>query len=305
MFRRGALTGFQTVALGMIASAFAYRFRAHLLSRLALGRRGVARSALIDAASADEKHGFARKEHGIEDLPGTCTVHDKHVFLIAEEPPTAWPPKWEETSGLPKTLSAALKARKGSLEVRVKLTAASQLAQAGDRPGDVLILPDGIRVRNCTAEHADALVDLVAMASTTGSPISAAQFASAGLETGPADGKTAVFICAHNQRDRRCGVIGPALGEVFSHELVQAGRQEVPVRMCSHVGGHKYAGNVIVFAAGEGHWYGYVDPAAASEIVVGHIVGGKPLIRSKLWRGQAGLSEEEMREKCDGCAQCD
>jgi hypothetical protein len=51
----------------MIASAFAYRFRAHFLSRLALSQRGTAHSALIDAASADDKHGIAGDKDDAED----------------------------------------------------------------------------------------------------------------------------------------------------------------------------------------------------------------------------------------------
>lgn len=69
-----------------------------------------------------------------------------------------------------------------------------------------------------------------------------------------------IFICAHGSRDKRCGVCGPPLRERFNNEISKRGLSEqVFVNFCSHIGGHKYAGNVIVFrrelgGAVTGHW---------------------------------------------------
>lgn len=69
-----------------------------------------------------------------------------------------------------------------------------------------------------------------------------------------------IFVCAHGTRDRRCGVCGPAVITRFKEEIESHGLQgNVSVRPCSHIGGHKYAGNVIIFGStinGEvtGHW---------------------------------------------------
>ena len=69
-----------------------------------------------------------------------------------------------------------------------------------------------------------------------------------------------VFVCAHGSRDRRCGVCGPVLISKFKEEISLCGLQgQVYVKPCSHIGGHKYAGNVIIFSQnmnGEvsGHW---------------------------------------------------
>ena len=57
-----------------------------------------------------------------------------------------------------------------------------------------------------------------------------------------------VFICAHASRDKRCGVCGPILIEKFKEEILARGlNEQVFVSACSHVGGHKYAGNVIIY----------------------------------------------------------
>lgn len=69
-----------------------------------------------------------------------------------------------------------------------------------------------------------------------------------------------VFVCSHGSRDRRCGVCGPVLIEKLNEEIGSRGiNDEVIVSACSHVGGHKYAGNLIIFSPGqdgniEGHW---------------------------------------------------
>jgi hypothetical protein len=69
-----------------------------------------------------------------------------------------------------------------------------------------------------------------------------------------------VFVCSHGSRDKRCGVCGPVLIKRFRDEIKALGLDgQVFVSASSHVGGHKYAGNVIIFSSdpkGEvtGHW---------------------------------------------------
>lgn len=69
-----------------------------------------------------------------------------------------------------------------------------------------------------------------------------------------------VFVCAHGSRDKRCGVCGPVLIEKLKEEIESRGlRDQVFVAACSHVGGHKYAGNLIVYSPDSegkimGHW---------------------------------------------------
>ena len=90
-----------------------------------------------------------------------------------------------------------------------------------------------------------------------------------------------LLVCAHRQRDKRCGVAGPLIAEEVERELreraealqrheelAQHGHVDAsppptalsPVRvlLISHTGGHKYAGNVIVYPGGV--WYGRFNP---------------------------------------------
>lgn len=105
-----------------------------------------------------------------------------------------------------------------------------------------------------------------------------------------------ILICGHNSRDVRCGVLGPLLRAEFnayiggptrlpaddesSTEVRFKGLQTVRsismfrVALASHIGGHAFAGNVIIYLpkkfqlangklsplAGKGIWYGRVEP---------------------------------------------
>jgi (2Fe-2S) ferredoxin len=59
------------------------------------------------------------------------------------------------------------------------------------------------------------------------------------------------------------------------------GLTDVNVRATSHVGGHKYAGNVIIYPAGV--WYGYVRPEDADRLAREHLGEGR--ILADLHRG--------------------
>jgi len=123
-----------------------------------------------------------------------------------------------------------------------------------------------------------------------------------------------VLICGHGGRDERCGKLGPILQAEFEEKLQ---RQNVPllhaapvaeaevvdtevegyvptarVGLISHIGGHKWAGNVIVYIppsfssnplAGKGIWYGRVGPEHVEGIVGKTILDGKVI--KELFRG--------------------
>ncbi|KAH7544543.1 hypothetical protein JRO89_XS15G0183100 [Xanthoceras sorbifolium] len=157
--------------------------------------------------------------------------------------------------------------------------------------GDVLIFPDMIRYRRLTHFDVDTFVEEVLVKDG---------------EWQPGTPETLkgwyVFVCSHGSRDRRCGVCGPPLVSRFKEEIEIHGLHgKVSVSPCSHIGGHKYAGNVIIFGSninGEvtGHWYGYVTPDDIPILLEQHI--GKGEIVDWLWRGQMGLSaEDQMRSQ--------
>ncbi|KAJ5902457.1 Aminoacyl-tRNA synthetase class 1a anticodon-binding [Penicillium taxi] len=104
-----------------------------------------------------------------------------------------------------------------------------------------------------------------------------------------------VLICGHGGRDMRCGVMAPVLEKEFQRVLLSQGFRSASsdnaiidgpdhanIGRISHVGGHKYAGNVIVYIppkmtlrysrvshplAGMGIWYGRIEPRHVHDIV--------------------------------------
>ncbi|KAI1283610.1 Sucraseferredoxin-like protein [Xylaria sp. FL0933] len=122
-----------------------------------------------------------------------------------------------------------------------------------------------------------------------------------------------VLICGHGGRDMRCGVMGPVLQAEFERQLPQAGfdvlrgpvldesvsapalsgtgsqkQSTARVGLISHIGGHKFAGNVIIYLpptfknnagnthplAGHGVWYGRIEPKHVEGVVQETIVKG-------------------------------
>ena len=112
-----------------------------------------------------------------------------------------------------------------------------------------------------------------------------------------------ILICSHNSRDTRCGTLGPILQAEFVTQLSRLGitantglfRAEGPdvvnVGCISHVGGHAWAGNVIIYLpvadnTAAGIWYGRVEPRHVDVIIRETVLGGRVI--GELWRGGIG-----------------
>lgn len=128
-----------------------------------------------------------------------------------------------------------------------------------------------------------------------------------------------VLICGHGGRDERCGKLGPMLKAEFEEKLerqnirvlrevpVEEGKEDAideklpsaKVGLISHIGGHKWAGNVICYIppaykenalAGKGIWYGRVAPEHVEGIVGKTVMDGKVI--KELFRGGIDRSGE-------------
>eukprot|EP01096_Ripella_sp_DP13-Kostka_P018295 TRINITY_DN9862_c0_g1_i1.p1 TRINITY_DN9862_c0_g1~~TRINITY_DN9862_c0_g1_i1.p1 ORF type:complete len:253 (+),score=90.50 TRINITY_DN9862_c0_g1_i1:93-851(+) len=106
-----------------------------------------------------------------------------------------------------------------------------------------------------------------------------------------------VVVCAHNAKDERCGKCGPLLIEATQSILASENVQNVAVLASTHVGGHKYAGNVILFPGGD--WYGYVTVERLPQIlqtisIPRPVISTSPIV-ADLWRGRIGLTKPEQQ----------
>jgi (2Fe-2S) ferredoxin len=142
-----------------------------------------------------------------------------------------------------------------------------------------------------------------------------------------------ILVCGHNSRDARCGTIAPYLRAEFEKCLerkdwdVLEGPVEVTqddqvaallgpkteyaktarIGSISHIGGHKFAGNVIIYIppgmmaesgephalAGCGIWYGRVQPNHAEGIIQETVLKG--FVIEELFRGGIRQGGELLR----------
>jgi (2Fe-2S) ferredoxin len=98
-------------------------------------------------------------------------------------------------------------------------------------------------------------------------------------------GQTFIFVCTHKRRNNNCGIAGPILMDQFRETLQQRNITNVHVFSTSHIGGHRFAGTIIMYPGGD--CYGRVLPCHVDAIIDQHILGGRVL--TSLWRGRLGL----------------
>jgi len=197
-------------------------------------------------------------------LAGSVKPYTRHLLVCTGR--RMWPEKIEEDDGFLGALARAVAAQEKATPAGLKITACDEPSAEGGF--DVILFPDAVRYSGLGEDDIPAL-----LSELRGEPEQAP------LTRTSVDGKY-LLVCVHARRDPRCGYCGPILADLFAREAAALGLA-LTVRRTSHLGGHEYAGNVIVYP--EGVWYGYVTPAAVPRILQEHVVEGK--IVQEHWRG--------------------
>ncbi len=242
--------------------------------------------------------------------PGSVTPHDFHVLVRLDAPATTpadrpahkwWPEKVDHHPAI-QAITKALSESKEALKGRhVKVTAFEYPASSNIPPPlsadthDVLIFPAAISVPGIhLAKLGDTIVHaLTAVRTSDQKPIE---------KESKIDG-LAFLVCCHTARDSRCGYLGPLLAE----KLGEMGEQ---VYISSHIGGHQYAGNVIVYGTKQpcaGTWFGGLSADQVPEFLTALKalpLSGDPAadkVLRKWWRGRVGLTKEEQVKHFNRC----
>lgn len=93
------------------------------------------------------------------------------------------------------------------------------------------------------------------------------------LRARPCPHAAVILLCSQRTRDARCGISAPLLKREFERHLRPLGLYRdlddhrpggVGIYFVSHVGGHKYAANVIVYRRRDFNWYEKKSAGAAS-----------------------------------------
>ncbi|GAA5935162.1 hypothetical protein JCM3775_007220 [Rhodotorula graminis] len=155
---------------------------------------------------------------------------------------------------------------------------------------------------------------------------------SGSLRSWPLPYQCVILLCSHRKRDKRCSIAAPLLISQFHHHLEKHGfhvdergddltedadpieawesedkearlkeqlqgvqkadQARVGLFKVSHIGGHRYAGNVILyFPNGSSVWYGRTTPSDVGLIVDRTIMEGK--VVPELLRGGLGLEGKD------------
>eukprot|EP00808_Paulinella_micropora_P021941 g17829.t1 len=97
-----------------------------------------------------------------------------------------------------------------------------------------------------------------------------------------------IFVCCHTARDKRCGELGPRVLARLQRALRTAptasAARSAHVWPCSHVGGHRFAGNVVVYPPGD--WYGCIRTEEEADQLAQHLRQGR--VWWERWRGAPG-----------------
>jgi (2Fe-2S) ferredoxin len=200
-------------------------------------------------------------------LPDTVKPYCRHVFVCTGE--RSWPARIEEAGGLLGRMASDVRALRESTASPPKLTATDDPTRGPGR--DLLVFPEAVRYLG---------VDEASWPTILRDHVVGGQLSRAAPST-PLAGDH-VFVCVHRASDERCGSCGPRVLQALEEACAAEGLEDVTVRATSHVGGHKYAGNVLVYP--EGVWYGYVRPEDAPRIIRDHIQGRR--VVEELCRGR-------------------
>lgn len=99
--------------------------------------------------------------------------------------------------------------------------------------------------------------------------------------------RTLILVCVHAARDNRCGRAGPQILEELRNQLFErsTSSNSITVAGSSHIGGHKYAGVLVVYPSGD--WYGLISKRNVGELL-DHIIAGTKYLKG--WRGNESLN---------------
>jgi hypothetical protein len=199
---------------------------------------------------------------------GTASLARRWVLV---EQAGAWGRDALEDSDLPVPVATHLRGLAATLPARVLLL---RRPGGASRPGTVRTVyagvsrPDGSWLERIELDHIDDLVDLeLGGLTTVGDSVGGERV----LEP-------LYLVCTNGKHDACCAEHGLPVARELAALLPDR------VWECSHVGGDRFAGNLVCLP--EGSFYGHLDPASARSVVDAH-EDGRILLDH--WRGRSSI----------------
>ena len=196
-------------------------------------------------------------------------------------------------------------------------------AAEGHRPTTVLILPAFQWVDHVTPQLADELITQFVSKSVTTTTLLNAQATtdevavpttSSPLRASPCQHAAVILLCSQKTRDARCGQSAPLLRKEFERHLRPLGLYRdidderpggVGIYFISHVGGHKFSANVIIYRRKDFKWYerkegevnGSQDTGAAQGIWLARVrpEDCEGIVKHTVMKGKVIKPESQLR----------
>ncbi|KAI9320026.1 Sucrase/ferredoxin-like-domain-containing protein [Dichotomocladium elegans] len=147
---------------------------------------------------------------------------------------------------------------------RILVTNASLPSTFSTKRGafDVHLLPDNVVIANVTSRRAKKLLEFI-YNRPNAEP----------FEVHPSPFDNLLLVCGHARKDKRCGTVGPMLKKALEDAVGMAG-VSAEVALVSHLGGHAFAGNLVMYThqGQRAIWYGRVTPCHCMDIIHQSIV---------------------------------
>ncbi|PCH38967.1 hypothetical protein WOLCODRAFT_110374 [Wolfiporia cocos MD-104 SS10] len=235
-------------------------------------------------------------------LAGTVPHHSSYIVLHTHPPPASYPAK--PRSPLLRALMLRARAWGGIANFAWAETQCVHPGYAGIGEGDAwereaycatAFAPDGrvLEVPEVTMENLEEVGERLREHTLGGN-------ASEASSTN--EHKIHLYVCTHGARDCRCGETGGEVEAALRQEVAKRGiKDKVMVGSVAHIGGHKYAGNLLVFPSGD--WLGTIQaidvPNVLNEILERHETNKlsqdypAPLC-GPFWRGRMGLDKDQQ-----------
>jgi hypothetical protein len=225
-----------------------------------------------------------------EPLYGTVSSHKWHILVSSGQSFTKWPSHLEKVEdSFIAHISTVLDDLKPRLPAKCRLSAIPRGPANGADPEeevDIFIFPERVVYRGVRREQVKDLFTQHMLTPSSDDASTDPASPDTSLPTPEPITATWVLICGHKLRDNRCGIVAPILQQQFEEVVSCRDLKDVEVDIVSHIGGHKFAGNIVIMTTNSlgTVWYGRVKPEHVDNIVSSTIIKGevlKPLLRGK------------------------
>jgi len=216
------------------------------------------------------------KENSENSMKDSVKPYDRHILVFGSGSADSWPDRIEDPSSATSPMS-----RRNALGLTTELIGLIKehnmaLKRAGKASVDVTVTCSSEPVsKNCQLGYYEAVMYPEAVVFQI-APSNLARFVELSCHTKrnmvdmldksifkaiPTPWEYLICVCAHAQRDKRCGRAGPQVIEriqaAFSAGAAGGlAAKDIKVVNTSHIGGHAFAGTLIVYPIA--HWYGQV-----------------------------------------------